>query len=408
MCEIAEYAGMYPDPDWPTCIALATSSNPPCMAYAPALGKYVRYYSGGASAPIVQWLDSFAKLYAENRRLGSEFMQAITDTVISDTKSYPRLRQAFVACNLISPKIVDGVSKLLVKSDIQKLAKEQYRRDIDEAESDYELASKYLEACVEDGAISQATSDGIYGRFLVRVVLLLTAKGKSGFEGKEYKSVGDIKSTLVAELKEAAGGHTFPSSSWYPTAPATRTVTKSPAASSAAAATPSQQKSSAVSFEDLNDSAWVAGQQGYTTGTIVFEKAVGTQCLFKIEEVSSTVKLSSLDLGLGKPSVIEAPLELVIKSWQIYKGTIPTLVDKSWTSFTLSGISELSVTEAAKATLFLAVRELHASVQLSVDDVAPCLNPTNVFALKAFKRGELVFVPTVLIKDITTKQELGR
>ena len=75
MCTIAEYAEMHDDPQWEECAAAAAASRPPCASYVQVLAKYVKYYSGGPGAPIVRWLDSFAKQYAENRKLGEDFLR---------------------------------------------------------------------------------------------------------------------------------------------------------------------------------------------------------------------------------------------------------------------------------------------------------------------------------------------
>ena len=61
-----------------------------------------------------------------NLKLGEVFWESVTHTNFpSGTSKFPYIRSAFVATNLVAPpsKVVDGVSRLIVKTDIQSLAR---------------------------------------------------------------------------------------------------------------------------------------------------------------------------------------------------------------------------------------------------------------------------------------------
>lgn len=75
--------------DWESCIAAAGSSMPACLPYIATIGKYVRLYGGGDQAPMIKYLDMFAKVWGENRRLGEEFFKIVTDTQFSAAKMCP-------------------------------------------------------------------------------------------------------------------------------------------------------------------------------------------------------------------------------------------------------------------------------------------------------------------------------
>ena len=113
------------DVDWDKCIAAATTGNPPCSDYAEVLAKYGRLYSGGVGAPQLVRLDKFAKRQAANARLGEEFWTAVTEVNFGEITTCPRIRSAMLACNMTSPKVQDGISKLLIKADIFGLARNE-------------------------------------------------------------------------------------------------------------------------------------------------------------------------------------------------------------------------------------------------------------------------------------------
>ena len=122
-----------------------------------------------------------APRHATPRHATPQSDRSVTDAVFSPTQHFPICRQAFLAANLISPKVVDGVAKLLVKSDMNKLAGKGRVAQLELAERSFEEVRSHLAEAAQHG-LKAADHDGIYGRFLVRVALHLTGKGKMGFE----------------------------------------------------------------------------------------------------------------------------------------------------------------------------------------------------------------------------------
>ena len=85
------------------------------------LAEYVLKFGGGEGVPMVRYLESFAKEYGGTRKLGGTFFQAVTQLQTPNkTSTFPMLRAAFVAANLICPtdQVVDQHARLLTKSDI--------------------------------------------------------------------------------------------------------------------------------------------------------------------------------------------------------------------------------------------------------------------------------------------------
>ena len=68
MCAIAQHA--ITTTDWPQIISQVKSTSPPCADYTSILCDFVKQYAGGANAPIIRYLDNFAKEYGESKKLG--------------------------------------------------------------------------------------------------------------------------------------------------------------------------------------------------------------------------------------------------------------------------------------------------------------------------------------------------
>ena len=200
---------------WDQCVEAAAMSRPPCHDYIAVLGRFVRLYGGGPGAPIVLWLDEFAKQHAENRVLGEEFMTAVTDLQFEHgSKHYPIIRQALLALQLTSPKVINGICKLLTPSDVRQLAGPTWRSwskvdkadiasTVDEADVAFKAADQFLQGLATSGEINKDAAQDIYGRFIVRVGLHLTGRGKRGFEGAEHKNMQAIKNLFAEEVSNA-------------------------------------------------------------------------------------------------------------------------------------------------------------------------------------------------------------
>lgn len=181
-CAIAEFAQMHraagAEADWQSCVAAAAASMPPCVDYIGVLGKYVRLYGGGEGAPLVRYLDDFAKQFGENRRLGQEFMTAVTETTFAATRLHPFLRVALVAANLVSPKVVDGIAKLLVKTDVERLRSKDLASSIDEVEGAMAAAWAALQTAIMDKYIERESAYQLFGRLQTRFVLKMVGKAR--------------------------------------------------------------------------------------------------------------------------------------------------------------------------------------------------------------------------------------
>ena len=84
--------------------------------------KHIMFNEEQAGAPELLRLDKFAKKQAANDKLAEEYWTAVTEVSFGETSHCPRIRSAMLACNMTAPKVQDGISRLLVKGDIMRLA----------------------------------------------------------------------------------------------------------------------------------------------------------------------------------------------------------------------------------------------------------------------------------------------
>lgn len=401
MCTIAEYADQAKDenPNWDECIAAAISSRPPCASYGTILGRYVRYYSGGRGAPIIRWLDGFSKRYATNVRLGEEFLRAVAETTFSDTHRFPMCRQAFLAANLIAARIVDGVAKCIVKSDIQKLANKEKVKILAEAEEMFMEADKHLKACVAAVGVQQNVADDIYGRLLVRTALHLVAKGKLCFDKTEYTSLAEIKRKCLDEMvaKKVDTARLWHDAAGHSDAPP---------------ALAGQPSSAPTTFANLNDSSWIASQKGFTTGCFVSQKSDKSAALYKVTGINHAVQLELHTLRFGEAlaepaatSVSTVALEVLMKDYAIFKGEVPRLLPNTWGARVCTMDAGYHF-DLVRAMVVQGINEVHGKKKhADVDqDIVLGIHPTNVFTSAPLKKGELVLVPMVTLKDIVSKE----
>ena len=99
---------------------------------------------------MIREQDEFAKTLSENRRLGEEFANAIVDTKIDPYDPLVHVRHALISVNLTAMKLVDGVAKLITKTDISSLANKD---NLPKAQR----ANKFLEKARSSGRLWSRT-----------------------------------------------------------------------------------------------------------------------------------------------------------------------------------------------------------------------------------------------------------
>ena len=98
MAMIAMHAGIGDKLDWDKAVTLTKASMPPCHAYLDMLCEFVKQYGGGAGAPMVRYLDAFAKAFGENKVIGEQFITSVVTLKFqAASTNFPYLRTALMA-----------------------------------------------------------------------------------------------------------------------------------------------------------------------------------------------------------------------------------------------------------------------------------------------------------------------
>ena len=118
MADVMEDGGT----DWELqAVAAVESVAAPAAAYCRVILKFVKNFAGGAGSPLLSFLDAVAKSFQCHAILGETFWTAVTDADFPTQSKNPLLRNALILTNLTSAKFQDGIARLLINKDVQKL-----------------------------------------------------------------------------------------------------------------------------------------------------------------------------------------------------------------------------------------------------------------------------------------------
>ena len=408
----AEFADMArqkgSEPDFEACIQAATAGNPPCTPYRSVIRKLVEVFSGGAGSPMVHQTDTFAKRYAENKRLGEEFLSSIVDTVIHKTRSMARTRQACIMANLTSDKIVDGTAKLIVKADLTAI---KNHTDVIAIENSFTAADQLLSELHAAGQWPDdvATVD-VLGRYMVRSVCFMASKGKQSFERKTYEKHANIQDLLIDEIMSAVGRNHGGDSKdqilarmgWS----ADKPTDGDDASVAPAAAVVDTPTSIAHSFASLDEPTRLLANAGFQIDTVCFEKTIGKNSLYIFKELDAK-NMVCVEERVMHGSPVRAKFSLVafIERFSVFKGDLPMIMPDKFAAQTLQANKDYAI-ECGKAELFLALREFETNI------AGPSYNgklqyrvrPTQLRVTAPIKKGSLMMVPVVEhLHQLTTK-----
>ena len=86
---------------------------------------------------------------------------------------------------------------------------------------------------------------------------------------------------------------------------------------------------------------------------------------------------------------------------------MPQRIDDKWDSHVMNLDSEVVQKEVAKGMLFNVLLEYEAQRRVTSKDVALCIKPTGLRAMRDMKKGELVLVPSVANPTCITTSARG-
>ena len=170
----------------------------PSVAYADIILEFALEYGGGNDGSEIKFMHDVACHFGCSNVLGETFWTAVTKTAFADkTRMFPLLRVALCLCNLSASQVQDGIGKLLVKSDVSKLASKAKEATAQAGEDTLVKAKAIIAALSEQyQQFDETASLEPLGKIFVRVGLYGTDKGQAGRENKKY-SLQEIKQLFL-------------------------------------------------------------------------------------------------------------------------------------------------------------------------------------------------------------------
>ena len=177
-------------------------SQPKCGHYMNAMAKFLQMYGGGDQDgfPLIQFVSNFAKSFGQSVLVGEDMFTQITYWDFrQEGQLFPVLRIALLATSLTGTKVSDGISKVLVKADLDKLKQSTMKPKVLQGEQ--VLANSWI--WLSSKALTPERQCQLFGRLCIRVVFHLLKKEKlCAMENDVYEDLQSISDQCV---KEASG-----------------------------------------------------------------------------------------------------------------------------------------------------------------------------------------------------------
>ena len=138
---------------------------------------------------------------------GETFIQAIVDLQFKTSAKLQLLRASLVAANLVAPKVVDGIARLVTPTDVASLKSKDELILCTAAESLLGEAWGKINDQIAAAAMSEQKAHCIFGAASSRIALFLAKKQKQSYDCVGYASISDIKAKFCYDLaKDGAEG----------------------------------------------------------------------------------------------------------------------------------------------------------------------------------------------------------
>ena len=141
--------------------------------------------------------------------LGEEFTTLVASVDWkAESTTMPFLRVALCAAQVTAPKafIKDGISKMITKNDFDKMKQKKQLAELIKAEKLMKTAWDTL----EQSQLPLQKTALTFGKFQIRLVLLLLQKEQKGREGKEYKTMEAINEQFLEDFQKCSSQGSAP------------------------------------------------------------------------------------------------------------------------------------------------------------------------------------------------------
>ena len=382
--------------DWSKIKADIRASQPPCVEYLDIISRFVQMYAGGANAPIVRYLEGFGKEYGGSNKLGQGFLEAVTTAKFpTEATKFPFTRSALIATNLVSPKdkVVDGIARLVNKSDVSMLTRKASLLQVTAAEACLAEAWDALQTLPKRGLVQIPECNALFGRLSSRIILQMIKKQKDGPENSKYKGIQAIKAAFESEVNEQLGVDvsTLASDSHVPSSNHT----------------PDREELEDIA--NLSDPVWIAGQKGFAVGGIyIMKKSEGESMVFKLDGLDpSGATFTEVSLAPGERVTKHVGFD-DLKSWSECKNKVQVRAAEFDTAPWMGDAHTALLKDADRAKLFGELMLL-ASVRSTSERqyVDFLLHPAEVRAKVDIPKSSLSLVPVTELGKVTSKAGSG-
>ena len=325
--------------------------------------------AGGPDGPLVAFLVHMSKQYGENATIGSELMCALVDVTLSKSNLFVMTRNAVLLTNMCIGKCIDGIAKLVTKTDFSGLKARKYEESL-------KICENFLEGAwnkATQSQIDKSKSYKIFALAAMRAILHLFKKEKHGREGKEY-TWNEIETMFNDDLAKGS----------------ICSMSTSDSSSSTPATQPDEK---AISIHEGKDSMFLAKKElGLQPGTLYTLKDFGTRVwhLQHVTPTDVTLVFTPL-LEPSKKMTVKYQAHEVLSKMRAYKGKPAKLFeDAEVTNLFPSTDSD----EFLTCQIFQALLEAYNSEDLDVQDIYVQKFPrVAVYAKKNIKIKGVKLIP---------------
>ena len=175
----------------------------------------------------------------------------------------------------------------------------------------------------------------------------------------------------------------------------------------------SKKSDTMLSLHQTTSPKQIAASKGFEIGAHIYEKAFGSQTIYKIEFIAEigadkTVKLKAYDAidGYGDEQAVE--LDDLFAKFNVFKGELRKLVDPKVIEKKSIIDADCMLIDNCKASLFSAMQTYHKKHGLANPSAILKLvtHPSAAIACKQLKQDKLCVVPVVPLANITTSHGL--
>jgi len=379
ICSMASSIGAKTLEEYKEIAAKVGMAMPECHGYLVKIAELARMFPHGDTTP--KELHEFANQYGESRKLGEEFITAVTDAAFFGGRPHPNLRKACLATNLISSKVVDGISRLLVKSDVAKVTKLKECEATEKSIADLEDSLAHL---LKLKKLSPQTVGNIKFRFMTRLITNICGKGKQSFDARDFTSIAEIQHECLTELTDALGG-------------------KSKEPEKLKEKWNLEELEDESSDDESNESLCISDPKriafehgGFKIGSMVTEKKGDPKIVFEVKDIQKEGEVKLVQHTLTKEQLsmhVTVTVDALVEQWRVVKGGIKQFsIGKDITRHWGASSCFAHAHTQAKVFAMLSEAEIQAEVKYK-NKLMFCVAPRELRTIDEVAKGQLKFNP---------------